>query len=177
MIDINNYEILIKAQCTLRETSISSHNGQFMTNSTLKVIGFDEVKNQHTKNWGLEGRKDIDKPASNDALYMNYKGDMYFIEFRSGKVEKTLPDLRRKIFESILILTDIIEKGITSIRLHLNYILVFDDSRSEILNKIEEKGKIDKLTYFEGLYFKKVHTISKSIFESNFVSVWESQST
>jgi len=186
MIDVNNYPILKSAVCELRDTSKTTHKGiAYMSQSTLKVVHFDEVKNQFVKDWDLKKDED-DGPASNDALYVcTVEDKMFFIEFKSGENQtKTLSQARRKIYDSLLILTEIIEKGISKIRKNLNYILVHGDSMATLDNiiggKAKEKSKLEQVLdqlqkEFEGLYFKEVHIVSKDEFDIGFVKKWELQ--
>jgi hypothetical protein len=180
MIDVNDYPILKNAVCELWETSKTTHRGiEYMSQSTIKVVGFDEVKNQFVKNWGF---KDEDKPKSNDAFYVcAVEKKMFFIEFRSGESKNILPQARQKIYDSLLILTDIIGKGISKIRENLNYILVLNDSMVTISGvlekKADEKLELNNLRYFEGLYFNKVHIVSNFLFKEDFTRKWESPAT
>lgn len=180
MIDVNDYPILKSKVCPLREISETTHQGKgYMSQSSLKAVNFDKVKNEFIKDWGLEGKP---KPRSNDALYVcAVEGKIFFVEFKSGESTNTLPLARQKIYDSLLILTEIIEKGISKIRTNLNYILVINDSMVTLGNIVSGKAgkdlKLGKLRdNFEGLYFNKVHIISKSLFEENFVNKWEAQS-
>jgi hypothetical protein len=104
---------------------------------------------------------------------------LYFIEFKNGKIDdKIAHGLGRKIFDSLLILTDIIGKGISFTREDLNYILVYNkekiSSRMRIAKSVTEKSntafKIKVLHKFEKIYFKKVSILNIEEFEKEFVS-------
>lgn len=192
MIDTNEYPILKNNLSTLKETSIDNHNkkvteAEFMTESQIKVINFDDVKKDYIKLLHLS-----DTPQSNDALYINSKEYAIFIEFKNGYVlGKEKFSIRKKIYDSMLILTDIIGKGISYTREHLDYILVYnkdknteEDNSKTKYSKSESRDKIDRtllgygndsfiecgVEIFKGYCFKDVHTYTQEEFESLFVN-------
>jgi len=140
MIDIKNIPILNDAACPLKETSFSKINKYYMTDSIITVINFDSVKDKYIKNLSLS-----ETPKSNDALYIHNNSEMYFIEFKSGDVAGEIYNVRLKIFDSLLILTDIINKGISFTRQNLTYILVYNEEKNSktAIKKhyVESKGK------------------------------------
>ena len=183
MIDVKSIEILYSSTCSLKETSKSDHDGgndSYMTNSELNVVGFDLVKEKYIKTLSVP-----EIPKSSDALfYVNNSGEMYLIEFKSGKMDqKEIFDVRLKIFDSLLMLTDILNKGISYTRHNLCFLLVYDEtknpsSRTEIgkhyLRKARKKYIRFDLERFKKLYFKDVFTVTKDDFENDFVKKWES---
>jgi hypothetical protein len=184
MIDVKSIEILNGAICPLKETSKYNHDGNdfYMTNSELSVVDFDAVKNKYIKKLSLR-----EPPKSSDAFYVDNCGEMYLIEFKSGQVR----DVWLKICNSLLILTDILNKGISYTRQNLCYILVYNEtknpsveecelqdsqSRTSIGRYVSEKaGKRFirfSLERFEKLYFKAVFTATEDEFENRFVRNW-----
>ena len=126
MIAIDDYGILKGAVCSLKETSKTSHDGTicYMTESSTPVVNFDVVKNQY-----IRGLSVPEAPSSNDAFFVDSNGEMFFIEFKAGRInEKKFYKVRLKLYDSLLILTDIIGRGISFTRQHLNYVLVYDES-------------------------------------------------
>jgi hypothetical protein len=191
MVDMENIEIFKNHRTTLKETSKDSHNGAdiFMTDSLLSVINFDAVKDEYAK-----PLKSSEMPKSNDALFFHDNGDIYFIEFKNGKIDQEKRfEIRLKIFDSLLMLTDIIEKGVSFTRKNLSYILVYNEEKNSPAEKTKSemqtspsrdafsKHYIGKsgtnsnfikfnLERFQKLYFKKVHTYTEEEFETQFIS-------
>jgi len=188
---INSIPILTNALSTLKETSKSNHSGtvEYMTTSTLPAIDFDNVKNNYIKPLSVP-----ETPKSSDALYIKGEDEMYLIEFKSGEMDtKKIYDVRLKIFDSLLILTDILGIGISHTRQNLNYILVYNLSknppkeesdnaqislsRTSIKKHFLKKGKNRLIEWslgrFEKLYFKDVYTVTKDEFENEFVNMWQ----
>lgn len=192
MIDIKKIDIFNCAICSLKEASKDNHDGTdtFMTTSTINVVNFDRVKDEYIKQLSVS-----EAPASNDALYIDNSGEMFFIEFKSGYMKgKKIFAVRLKIFDSLLILTDIIGEGVSYTRKNLSYILVYNEnknpsgsdddsemqlsqSRVDIAKYFLEKKSKEKfirfgLERFERLYFKDVYTLKESEFENRFVENW-----
>ena len=163
-----------------------------MTNSMLDAVNFDAVKNKYIEQLTKQGIKISDTPKSNDAFFVSGDGYMYFIEFKNGKIDNG--EVRTKIFDSLLILTDIIEAGISYTRQNLNYILVYNETKNHTKPKgeelqyspsrtkfaehlIEKKAKKKFIRFnlekFEKLYFKNVFTVTSEKFESDFVKKWD----
>lgn len=191
MIDIQEYDIFIKNKSTLKETSkddVDKKDIKYMTNSELEVIDFDGVKDYYIKDLNLKNT-----PRSNDALLIK-DNELYFIEFKNGKIgKKELNNVKYKIYDSLLIFTDIINKCVDYTRRNLNYILVYNkDYRPNPLGKldkgeVQESREYDKIwgslnqfanrdpdpfkigKQFEGLFFKKVYTCTEEEFEEKFI--------
>ena len=128
MSDLYDFEIFKNNKTSLKETSKDNHDGTdiFMTESTLSVVNFDAVKNDYIK-----GLQVTETPASNDALYLDDFGEYYFIEFKNGVIDKAkIFAIRLKIFDSLLIFTDIIGRGVSYTRNNLSYILVYNEGKN-----------------------------------------------
>ncbi|MSU00129.1 hypothetical protein [Tissierella pigra] len=191
MIDISSHSIFEKNKSSLKETSkddADKRNIKYMTHSEFEVIDFDGVKNDYIK-----GLKLGDTPKSNDVLCI-INNELYFIEFKNGNMKKEIHKVKRKIFDSLLIFTDIISKGISHTRKDLNYILVYNkDYRPNPTKKldkdeVQESKELDKFIslinkhgrlepdpfelskQFKNLYFKKVYTYTAEEFEEKFVN-------
>ena len=157
-----------------------------MTQSTLGVVNFDAVKNEYVKGLAVS-----EVPASNDALFISDDGEYYFIEFKFGYIDKQkVYAIWLKIFESLLLFTDIIGVGVSFTRNNMNYILVYNEgnnptkdinggmqvspSREKIQRYFREVKANTKfirfnLERFEKLYFKSVYTYNKKQFEDEFL--------
>ena len=165
----------------LKETSFSKSHQEYMTYSKMKVIDFDEFKNQYVS----ENKIKSEGIKSNDALYFGRDKD-YFIEFKNGKITNEIVfDIRKKIYDSILIFCDYYSKTLKDTREKMEYILVYDCNLKHPTKFEEEKSdkkflqnlmansnsEIIKfgLRDFESYFFKNVHTYSKEEFEEKFV--------
>ena len=197
MSNISLCHIFDNNKSSLKETSKSEPNpGEIynMTESELEVIDFDGVKDDY-----IRGLKVVITPKSNDALFERDK-EWFFIEFKSGKLnKKEIDKVKFKILDSLLIFTDIINKGISYTRENLNYILVYKkdystNNKNELDNsEVQESRSFDKLKsdinkeaksdpdefklkkQFEKLYFKKVYTYTEEEFEEEFVKQYAQQ--
>lgn len=183
---------------SLRETSkdSDSSNPECMTNSEIAVVNFDKVKESYIKDMKLSFT-----PCSNDALYIDKNGDLYFIEFKNGIMTRPMIfNVYNKIYDSLLIFNDIVEQNISFCRKHVNFILVYNESKNlsedynnegknlskdaKIKNQDCSKAKIGKYFYskakkkyirfglerFEKLYFQEVFTYTQQEFEDSFLS-------
>lgn len=191
MINLNQYPIFQNHWSSLKETSKDNRDGKvvYMTESNYPVINFDEVKEEYMKALAL-----CELPKSNDALF--YEGDKIwvFVEFKNARVSKTLQyELRKKIYDSVLIFTDITSTGISFMRNHMKYILVYNEEankdNSQDLNLIKKQSEFVQqskayddlaktimnygkneiicfgLKIFLNYCFKEVHTFTKHEFE------------
>ena len=192
---VNNFssiDILSSSTCPIKDTSRDdqSANGIFMTDSMLSVVDFDMVKNKYIKDLSLH-----EMPKSVDALYTDTDGNMYLIEFKNGTLDmKKQYSVQWKIFDSLLILSDIINERISFTRQNLNFILVYNyeknpadapdaDCPQESQSRVNigeyvysKRGKRRFIRFslerFEGLYFKNVFTVTKEQFENSFIQTW-----
>ena len=185
---------------TLKQTSKDDNNEEYMTESTIKVINFDNVGgDKYSKN----NRLNI-QLKTNDVLFLHNNKKYTFIEFKNGKLlDKTnkidikkLKDIELKILNSLFVLGDIEEKSLSSLKEITDYVLVYNEEKntpnernsiSEIGNYFinqgnisSEKTKTEKeeiicfgLEKFKGYCFKNVHTYSKEEFEEKFVKKYE----
>lgn len=179
---------------TLKETSADFRNGlktvQYMTESQLQVIDFDAVKNEYIKPLQLR-----EVPKSNDALFEADGHVIVFVEFKNGKLDrKDGYEICRKIYDSILILSDLISLKLSDIRQRMIYILVYNEhaninNANVVSPAVQEKSKkIDRslamdgfaremmrlskqeyiilgLNKFQNYCFKEVHTYTQKEFE------------
>jgi hypothetical protein len=77
-----------------------------MTDSLLEVVNFDAVKDHYITSLKLST-----VPKSKDALLVKSDRKSIFIEFKNGCVNKKEEfDIRKKIYDSLLLLTDIINR-------------------------------------------------------------------
>lgn len=141
MIDFNEYFILKDNMSTLRETSLDDHDPNciaYMTNSDRGAVNFDNVKRKYIQNLRLH-----EEPKSNDALFINDKGRLVFVEFKNGFMDGQKKfAVRKKIYDSIIILTDILNVGVSRLRDNMEYILVYNESVNAREKEVLEKKKV-----------------------------------
>ena len=128
MIELADYPIFCRNITTIKETSKDNHDGVtlFMTMLEIPVINFDGVKDAY-----IFGLHLTESPKSNDALCILSDGTYLFIEFKNGYIDKKkVFDIRGKIYDSLLIFSDIINEGISSFRNNMDYILVYNEDRN-----------------------------------------------
>ena len=190
MNNLNNIEIFKNNISTFKETSKDKNDGNilFMTESLTKVVDFDGVKNEYIKDMKL-----ADVPCSNDALYLGDGEKLTFVEFKNGKMSKQkVFDVYYKIYDSLLILNDIISHNISYCREHLNFILVYNGEKNQeekemalqenqespskitigkYFNEKKAKKKFIRfgLEKFEKIYFNEVFTYNEAEFEEKFL--------
>jgi type VI protein secretion system component VasK len=159
--------------------------GVFMTSNKKKVVNFDKFKESIAKKYALNN-----SPNSCDALYMQSENKWFLIEFKNGKInDKKVSQVKWKIFQSLLLLTEKIDKTICFTRENLNFILVYNEDALEE-NRLDEDAQrtaIGKSLYklignsefspfglkdLQKLYFKEVHEWTKKEFDSNFVKIY-----
>lgn len=186
MIDVNAYPILERHRSTLAQTSWDNKNRAYMTTSTLDAINFDDVKNEYIKGLRLEYT-----PSSVDALFVDKRGYIIFVEFKNGNIDREKHSIQKKIYDSMLILGDITSIHISDMRKHAAFILVYNEQaneRSRDKEYIEKKKAVqpspsyDKFAktvsgyagkeyvysgfrMFEKYCFKEVHTYTQEEFE------------
>lgn len=190
MIKVEDYQILQKHLSTLKETSKDDHDTtpKFMTDSLLSVVDFDAVKDEYIQSIGM-----CETPKSNDALFCDIAGKLIFIEFKNGHMNgKKQHDVRKKVFDSLLIFTDIIKRGISYTRGNVDYILVYNEaknsdspedidrnvqassSRDQIAKTLMRKGGRNYIKFglgiFERYCFSNVYTYTVREFEDEFVA-------
>ena len=190
MINVADYEILQNNTTTMKRASFDDANREYMTECNERVINFDKVVKNYCRNIHVSS---VD---SNDALVARIDGDVLtFIEFKNGYINKdTQKKLLKKIYDSILIFSDIVGENISSIRQFLNYILVYNEEKNDNNPKTnycesQSRDEIDKillgygrekhikygLEFLKGYCFKEVDTYAKDEFEELFVKAREKQ--
>jgi len=182
--DIYN-DMLKNFSDTLKNTSIDTSDEdkpEYMTECKKLVVNVDKFKNYFIKNMSL-----TEVPKSCDALYMASQNQLFIIEFKNGIINaKKNYEINRKIFESLLMLSEKFSETINFMRKNMYFILVYNENVKHEKEPFENtgvkivSGYIDKLSHtrlirfglhrFKKLYFKDVYTYSKSEFETEFVS-------
>jgi hypothetical protein len=146
--------------------------GVFMTSSQKIVVNFDKFKKSIAAKFALNN-----SPNSCDVLYMRSENEWFLIEFKNGKIDREkIFQIRGKIFQSLLLLTEKLDKTIHFTRENLNFILVYNENiaRIEIGKSLFRLAGNSKFFPFgldglQKLYFKEVYVWDKNEFNSNFV--------
>ena len=75
----DNLPELLNHITTLKKSSCDEEKREYMCESEMKVINFDKIPKAYNrgKGWSI-------LPKSNDALYIDVKGQWYFIEFKTA---------------------------------------------------------------------------------------------
>lgn len=197
-IQYDKIEIFKNNVSSFKETSKDSDSGtsEYMTQSEIEVINFDKVKDDYIKGMHLSST-----PCSNDALYISKDGEVYFVEFKNGRMKKEkVFNVYNKIYDSLLIFNDIIGANISFCREHVNFVLVYNESKNpcengdiqnngisndESNNEDSPKARIGKyftakankryirfdLERFKKIYFHDVFTYTENEFEKNFLGL------
>ena len=187
--ELYNIPIFKQNMSTFKETSYDKDGEEpgYMTDSQIQVINFDKVKDGYIKNLALSNT-----PCSNDALYFGKDNKIFFVEFKNGVLDERPRrnfNICKKIYDSLLIFNDIVNKNISFCRENLYFILVYNESKNRreacrteqeesskaiISKKIHKKAKKKFIRFgldrFEKLYFKEVFTYTESEFENAFLS-------
>ena len=170
---------------SLKETSKDDQSNKpnihYVSESELEVYDFDDIKEKYYDINNLpKGKKPSDKVmvSSCDALYIQRGSDIkYLIEFKNQKLRDVKKrKIRENISESLLILTDIFEIGISDTREKLTFILVFKDSKELIENVERSRGESDKSDFDlkkYKIYFKECIVCESKAFQEEFANEWE----
>lgn len=125
-----------------------------MSSLEKQVINFDKVKLCYLKKLGKGPCK---MPLSNDALFQ-IDDTWYFVEFKNGVIDKEKNiEIVNKIYNSLLIFLEIINKHIDYSRNNIVYILVFNEEclkkgitpNFKVKEYLNDKEKYEKLKFIE----------------------------
>lgn len=119
-----------------------------MTNSEIQVINFDKVKESYIRNMSLSST-----PCSSDALYIGKDEKLFFVEFKNGVMNKNkIYNVYNKIYDSLLIFNDIVQKNISFCRENLCFILVYNEQKNHY-----EKNEIKQQDSSKVIISKHIH--------------------
>ena len=193
MIELSKYDIFRHQATSLKETSSDDRNKKeeaYMTESDREAVDFDKVKAEYIEGLGLH-----EIPKSNDALLDDGRGTLVFVEFKNGLINSAEQfAIRKKIYDSVLIFSDITSMGISKTREIMKYILVYNETRNMTNHSDSQLAKKNALSVqpspsfdtfaktisgyakeeyvyfglrmFEKYCFKEVHTFTEAEFES-----------
>lgn len=121
-----DYNEFTEHTCSLKKASYDQANGEYMVDSdTIAVVNFDEVSDKYAENHKIPSR------CSVDALCNSSEGSLVMIEFKNGNIDGTEKyTIYRKIYDSLLIVSDITELKLSDYRKHAVFILVFNREKN-----------------------------------------------
>lgn len=180
-----DYPVFKDNMTTLKETSFDKEKNIYMTDMEYEAVNFDKVKSKY-----IENIHPGHVPLSNDALIV-INGELFFVEFKNGNMRNSIRDVRRKNYDSLLILLDYLGRTISYSRENINYILVYNKQESEQFieknllknDEVQSSKSFDMFTKtmgilakknldifglaseFEKIYFKKVYSFTAPEFE------------
>lgn len=192
-------EIFIRHICSIREASMDTAHNTPMIESDLKVVNFDEVKEEYRSTL-----------KSNDALFVDSKYRIFFIEFKNGVIrDKNNVELYEKIYDSINIFADICceekvdqicRNAISYLKNNCEYILVYNEGKlnpdsltertesglnrqncsprylhnikKHLATKAKKEIVLFGLDFFRGYLFCNVHTYTAEEFRQNMLVKW-----
>jgi hypothetical protein len=143
-------------------------NGVFMTTSQQMAVNFDKYKDHFSEMLSLS-----EHPMSCDAFLRTPENELFLIEFKNGRIQdKEMGEIRQKIYDSLLILLEKLDKTIAFARNNLSFILIYNPEavnrgKNRIRNSLFERSQLRR---FERYCFRRVHAYSESEFESQLVS-------
>ena len=160
---------------TFKETSYDDTNRQYMSDSEVQVVNFDDFKNKYCSLHGWSNSTF----RSTDALWI-VSSKLYLVEFKNGNIftskgkicDLTNEEIRTKINESIIILSDSFNQCVSDFRNDATFILVYNDSkyRSRIHSYVTQRAGVPLIrfgmTRYKGTLFHDVKTLNESEFSS-----------
>lgn len=181
--NINDYELFKENKDTLKELSKDDskkdENKIKITEYLVKLedlaTNFDKVKKFYANSYSTTE----DVLSSVDAL-MSFKEDILFIEFKNGKISNNMlnNDIKKKIYSTILIFSEITKMDFNYIRENTNFILVYNEeknkeklknSKKDIHNSLLKKANQEIIHFglekYKKVFFKNVYTYSAREFE------------
>ena len=121
--DYTNKAWMRQRRNSLKNTSYDAENNEYMTESDLNVLSFDDIKEDYLKEHNLRA----DMANSVDALSTD--GDLtYLIEFKNGK-ETDHHQIENKLKDSVSILCDEWGRTLSDTRKDIVFVLVYNEDQ------------------------------------------------
>ncbi len=151
---------------TLKDISKDTQNNEWMTESSIQAVYFDDVMIDYTKPLHL-----VKKLMSVDALYDN-ENELFFIEFKNGRLNKgDIYEVMQKIYDTILVYGDITSKTLKDIKSKSTFILVINGEKNEKIKMVAPYKRkssdsiFEKMNYFKNYCFKDIVVYTKEEFK------------
>lgn len=124
--DYTNRSWMKSKRTSLKNTSYDEEHKDYMSDSTLNVIGFDQVKEEYLTREHLEG----EMASSVDALVSDGQYT-YIIEFKNGnKIESH--QIENKLKDSVTILCDEWKRTVSQTRQEIVFVLVYNEEKKHL---------------------------------------------
>ena len=117
----DNAELLNLKEFKEKISEVSKSDKESYIESDMEFINFDKVKEKYGTTKSLS-----EFPSSNDGLYIDFNKKIIFIEFKNAKAELIKEyELGKKNYDSVCVLSDILNISVKKIREKTKYILVY----------------------------------------------------
>ncbi|USS86945.1 hypothetical protein M3M38_02445 [Fructilactobacillus cliffordii] len=162
----------------ITDASFDDSQCQSLVISDVKVLNFDKIK-ENFENKKFKYFKSADTMFWLDSNF----DDIIFVEFKNGQYKHVKnKDLRMKIYDSMIILSNIFELTICQIFNKVRYVIVYNDEFPSI-NKIHEEiadlantesiktgwmNKIESMESLENVIVKKIDGLTSEEFKYEF---------
>ncbi|MDO4301832.1 MAG: hypothetical protein Q4D26_10625 [Clostridia bacterium] len=177
--DYSQFEDILS---NFKKVSNGGEGNQSMIDSASSVYNFDKMAKIYAKKYN------INIPSTNDALYIdNNTNKFYFIEFKSGTIDKE--NLLYKAYDSAIILHDCaIFNSFDELRKNTEYILVYDHSkicpdkfesenRNKLCDRVRKLSDNDKalfnVKHIKNMLYSNVYTLTINEFISRFGTTFD----
>ena len=109
----------------IKRTSLDSDNNVYMIEDDTIVVNFDDVVKEYGARCGASFARSVDAFCCDDT------GACCFIEFKNGKLDKgKMFEIKQKVYDSLLILSDITDLTLKDYRDKLELILVYNEEKN-----------------------------------------------
>lgn len=126
----NSEELLDLEKFKEKITEVSKSDKESFIESDIEIINFDKIKEEYFFNKKLK-----EASSSNDGLYISKDKKMIFVEFKNAKSEVIKEyDFGKKNYDSVCILSDILNISIRDLRKKTKYILVYSSEKNPIID-------------------------------------------
>lgn len=175
MVSYECHELLKANVKPLHEISYDRSNGERMTECAVRAVDFDLVKEGYIA--GLDEALS-EMPMSVDALLVDGDGSPMLVEFKNGSLDKKDQfKIQKKIFDSMLILSDLLKCHISDTRTFLDFVLVYNEAKNprvEIAEHFAKKARTVHVRFgleiFRKYCFREVYTLTGSQFEDDILN-------
>ncbi len=150
--DYTNKAWIRECRDTLKNTSWDDEHNEYMVESTLNVISFDNVKKAYLKKLGMS------ETMANSADAMTADNNYtYLIEFKNGE-QFDNTQIENKLKDSVTILCDEWKKTVTNTRKDMVFVLVYNETHKHI--RWQDKAAISRAN--QSGYPQKYFGLSKA---------------
>ncbi len=161
---------------SIKDISYDQSSKEHMSMSKYEALNFDEIKDNFMKDLSKNSIYCKSTLSSNDGIFVK-NDEIYFIEFKNGKIFDNKKSIKLKskemIYYKILYSIFIFLSYHSNYRKEkMNYILVYNKHKNSdrainkcLKNYAKEKAIFLDLSFFEERYFKKTYCFDQDSFE------------